>query len=120
MSTDAVPVMEATLRAAIEDGEQELVDDAAVVLICHAWRRDSYARELPWQSFHLSRYRASQIWQQLESEGSLDSYETWTDDERSWAYFVSAGGKGYDGSRYNWFDDAGSLSREWYHCWDAC
>jgi hypothetical protein len=81
LSTDAVPALARayrtqTLPASVKEG-------VGAALACYSRNHDE--NSLPWQSFHFSRVRATQILNSLESD--LQSYKGTAED---WSYLILA------------------------------
>jgi hypothetical protein len=71
LSDDAVPALVAAYQdPALPDAVQEQVGAS---LACIRYARDKDSQELPWQSFHFSRYAADQALQTLDKD--LDAYQ---------------------------------------------
>jgi hypothetical protein len=69
LSDDAVPA----LVEAFEDNSlpDEVHEKLGAALVCKHYEREQDLREIPWQSFHLSRSRADLRFTQIENELSL-------------------------------------------------
>ena len=83
LSADAVPALAAayqtqTLPASVKEG-------VGASLACYAADQSRDTRTLPWQSFHLSRAKATRLLTSLESD--LGKYQV---DDEDWNYLVVA------------------------------
>jgi hypothetical protein len=94
LSTDAVPALGAayqdpSLPASVKEG-------VGAALACYITKQSNDSDSLPWQSFHLSRARATRILASLESE--LESYQTESED---WGdSVITPSGEEYNCYRY--------------------
>lgn len=66
LSTDAVPTLAAAYRS--QDNPDRLHEDLGRILAHYAAARDGSADNPAWQSFHLSRYRADGVLDELAAE----------------------------------------------------
>ncbi len=112
LSEDAVPALTKLYQSTSGESEKDAIAGA---IACHAAINDQYDyandpnRNYTWQSFHFSRYRAGQAWEELEKpQGSEEFLVLYKDEEDSndytWqqGYVIVAGeevpcGTGYSG-----------------------
>ena len=97
LSDDMLPALVEGMRAA--DAPSQVREELAVTAICHWYADEAHFKEKrPWQSFHLSYWQASRLYQEINP---LDGY-TVVDD--GWTWHVNApGGEIYDcPDRYDW------------------
>jgi hypothetical protein len=107
LSEDAVPV----LAKLYNEEENGLGEEIAAALACHAELNREYDydprpdKTYAWQSFHISRFRAQQVWDDLSSADSEGNFEIFYDDEdhyRSDSYALVDGEKVYCYASWGW------------------
>lgn len=75
LSNDAVPALVAEFEQAQAEENQALMTYAAVGLLCHAERNQSYPVPANWQSWTLSGARARSAWLDLQDNGTFKSLD---------------------------------------------
>lgn len=75
LSSDAVPALAVECERAEAEEDQALMTYAAVGLLCHAERSQSYPAPAHWQSWTLSSARARAAWQRLEDNQAFNSMD---------------------------------------------